>query len=225
MNGTVEKLLEKAIEKAEAIQAAAKRFELARTSKEVLGEDATKLNVKIKLCNQDEECLFLLEPPKEKTKKIMEFLKEIYDEELKEVEGLVKDLMSEMPKEHRERKNSCRKSTIAKGATNEEIKKLANQGLTHKQIADMTGMKANTVSHRLAYINKNNGVVRRQQKAKTYTKGLISDAELEEMYFRQGLTVKKIAEKYNVNPAGLYKRTEALKDKRLQVAKECASFK
>ena len=115
----------------------------------------------------------------------------------------------------------------AKHVTNETIKELLSQGLSQKEIADKTGMTPNAVSHRLAYIKnreyKEKGIEKPASKPKCYSKELISDEELEEMYFKQGMTVRDISKKYGIIPDGLYKRTEALKAKRIEVAKECVS--
>ena len=115
----------------------------------------------------------------------------------------------------------------AEKVTNEEIMELAHQGLTAKQIADKTGMKANTVCHRIAYMNdkskREQGIEKPAPKPRTYTRDIISDAELEEQYFKRGLTIKAIAEKIGINPSSLYKRIEAMRDKRFEIAKECVS--
>ena len=54
-------------------------------------------------------------------------------------------------------------------------------------------------------------------------KDIISDTELEEQYFKHGKTVKEIAQKYGIKPDGLYKRIEAMKAQRQDIAKECVS--
>ena len=52
---------------------------------------------------------------------------------------------------------------------------------------------------------------------------VIPDYLLREEYFKQGKTVKKIAEDYNVGVHGLYKRVEKMKQQKEVAAKECAS--
>ena len=51
----------------------------------------------------------------------------------------------------------------------------------------------------------------------------MTDEELERLYFKEGLTVKQIAQKYDAGPAGLYKRIEVMRDKRFKISKECVS--
>ncbi len=118
-------------------------------------------------------------------------------------------------------------STAAEKVSNERIEELLRQGLTHAQIAKMVGMTANAVSHRIAYIKdkkeREQGVEKPAPKPRAYTKDIISDAELEEQYFKRGLTIKAIAEKFGINPSSLYKRVEAMRDKRFEIAKECVS--
>ena len=110
---------------------------------------------------------------------------------------------------------------------NERIEELLRQGLTHAQIAKMVGMTANAVSHRIAYIkdkkDREQGIEKPAPKPRAYTRDIISDAELEEQYFKRGLTIKAIAENLGINPSSLYKRIEAMRDKRFEIAKECVS--
>lgn len=118
-------------------------------------------------------------------------------------------------------------TTAAEKVSNERIEELLRQGLTHAQIAKMVGMTANAVSHRIAYIkdkkDREQGIEKPAPKPRAYTRDIISDAELEEQYFKHGLTIKAIAEKFGINPSSLYKRIEAMRDKRFEIAKECVS--
>lgn len=118
-------------------------------------------------------------------------------------------------------------STAAAKISNERIEQLQAEGLTATQIAKVTGMKPNTVVHRIAYnkdkIDRKQGVEKPEAKPRTLTADLISDEELEEQYFKRGKTIKQIADELNIKPYGLYKRIEAMRDKRHDIAKECAS--
>lgn len=118
-------------------------------------------------------------------------------------------------------------STAAVKVSNERIEQLQAEGLTATQIARVTGMKPNTVVHRIAYnkdkIDRKQGVEKPEAKPRTLTADLISDEELEEEYFKRGKTIKQIADELNIKPYGLYKRIEAMRDKRQDIAKECAS--
>lgn len=120
-------------------------------------------------------------------------------------------------------------STAAVKVSNERIEQLQAEGLTATQIAKVTGMKPNTVVHRIAYnkdkIDRKQGVEKSEAKPRTITADLISDEELEEQYFKRGKTIKQIADELNIKPYGLYKRIEAMRDKRHDIAKECASSK
>lgn len=218
----VKQFFEKAIEKAEIVQLEAKKYELSRSALEELEKDNIRIYVQI----EDEDIFekkYTYTPISEEIElQIIDFLKSICRKSIEDSEKSARKILGEDIQTKPEQKESA---PAAEQVSNEEIMKLLEKGLTHKQIADMTGMKANTVSHRVAYIKEKNGTEVKKTKPKTYTKNVISDEQLEEMYFKQGLTVKQIAEKYGVNPAGLYKRTEALKDKRFQIAKECACSK
>ena len=116
-------------------------------------------------------------------------------------------------------------STAAAKVSNERIEQLQAEGLTATQIAKVTGMKPNTVVHRIAYnkdkIDRRQGVEKPEAKPRTLTTDLISDEELEEQYFKRGKTIKEIADNLKIKP--LYKRIEAMRDKRQDIAKECAS--
>ena len=118
-------------------------------------------------------------------------------------------------------------STAAVKVSNERIEQLRSEGLSVTQIAKLTGMKPNTVTRRILY---NENKIDRKAKTekpdptpRTLTKDIISDTELEEQYFKFGKTVKEIAQKYGIKPDGLYKRVEAMKAERQNIAKECVS--
>lgn len=118
-------------------------------------------------------------------------------------------------------------STAAVKVSNERIEQLQAEGLSPTQIAKVTGMKPNTVTHRIAYnkdkIDRQHGVVKAAPQPRVLSKDIISDTELEEQYFKFGKTVKEIAQKYGIKPDGLYKRVEAMKAERENIAKECVS--
>ena len=118
-------------------------------------------------------------------------------------------------------------STAAAKVSNERIEQLQAEGLTATQIAKVTGMKPNTVTHRIQYnkdkIDRKKGIEKPEAKPRALTAELISDEELEEQYFKRGKTIKEIADELKIKPYGLYKRIEAMKDKRQDIAKECAS--
>lgn len=118
-------------------------------------------------------------------------------------------------------------STAAVKVSNERIEQLQAEGLSPTQIAKVTGMKPNTVTHRIQYnkdkIDRKKGVVKPAPQPRILSKDIISDTELEEQYFKFGKTVKEIAQKYGIKPDGLYKRVEAMKAERKNIAKECVS--
>ncbi len=118
-------------------------------------------------------------------------------------------------------------STAAVKVSNERIEQLQAEGLSPTQIAKVTGMKPNTVTHRIQYnkdkIDRKKGVVKPAPLPRVLSKDIISDTELEEQYFKFGKTVKEIAQKYGIKPDGLYKRVEAMKAERQNIAKECVS--
>ncbi len=139
----------------------------------------------------------------------------------------VSEKQKEDPEQAAEPEPEKEPTKAAEKVTNEEIMELAHQGLTAKQIADKTGMKANTVCHRIAYLNdkskREQDIEKPAPKPRAYTRDIISDAELEEQYFKRGLTIKAIAENLGINPSSLYKRIEAMRNKRYEIAKECVS--
>lgn len=118
-------------------------------------------------------------------------------------------------------------STAAVKVSNERIEQLQAEGLSPTQIAKVTGMKPDTVTHRIRYnkdkIDRKQGVVKPAPQPRVLSKDIISDTELEEQYFKFGKTVKEIAQKYGIKPDGLYKRVEAMKAERQNIAKECVS--
>lgn len=118
-------------------------------------------------------------------------------------------------------------STAAVKVSNERIEQLRAEGLSPTQIAKVTGMKPDTVTHRIRYnkdkIDRQRGVAKPAPQPRVLSKDIISDTELEEQYFKFGKTVKEIAQKYGIKPDGLYKRVEAMKAERQNIAKECVS--
>lgn len=118
-------------------------------------------------------------------------------------------------------------STAVVKVSNERIEQLQAEGLSPTQIAKVTGMKPDTVTHRIRYnkdkIDRKKGIIKPEATPRVLSKDIISDTELEEQYFKFGKTVKEIAQKYGIKPDGLYKRVEAMKAKRQDIAKECAS--
>lgn len=118
-------------------------------------------------------------------------------------------------------------STAAVKVSNERIEQLQAEGLSPTQIAKVTGMKPDTVTHRIRYnkdkIDRQRGVIKPAPQPRVLSKDIITDTELEEQYFKFGKTVKEIAQKYGIKPDGLYKRVEAMKAERQNIAKECVS--
>lgn len=53
------------------------------------------------------------------------------------------------------------------------------------------------------------------------SKQAISDKDLKQMYFKDGLSVKTIAERVGIKPDSLYKRIQAMKEQQADKAKEC----
>lgn len=95
-------------------------------------------------------------------------------------------------------------STAAVKVSNERIEQLQAEGLSPTQIAKVTGMKPNTVTHRIQYnkdkIDRKQGVEKPEAKPRTLTAELISDEELEEQYFKRGKTIKQTADELNIKP-------------------------
>lgn len=54
------------------------------------------------------------------------------------------------------------------------------------------------------------------------SKQAISDTELKQLYFKDGLSVRTIAERVGIKPDSLYKRIQAMKEQQADKAKECA---
>lgn len=119
------------------------------------------------------------------------------------------------------------KPIAAVKVSNERIEQLQAEGLSPTQIAKVTGMKPDTVTHRIRYnkdkIDRQRGVIKPAPQPRVLSKDIITDTELEEQYFKFGKTVKEIAQKYGIKPDGLYKRIEAMKAERQNIAKECVS--
>lgn len=142
------------------------------------------------------------------------------------LEGL-KEVAPEEPKQAAEPEPEKAPSTAAAMVSNERIEQLQAEGLSPTQIAKVTGMKPNTVTHRIRYnkdkIDRKKGIIKPEATPRVLSKNIISDTELEEQYFKFGKTVKEIAQKYGIKPDGLYKRVEAMKAKRQNIAKECVS--
>lgn len=142
------------------------------------------------------------------------------------LEGL-QEVAPEEPEQAAEPDPEKAPSTAAVKVSNERIEQLQAEGLSPTEIAKVTGMKLNTVTHRIQYnkdkIDRKKGVVKPAPQPRVLSKDIISDTELEEQYFKFGKTVKEIAQKYGIKPDGLYKRVEAMKAERQNIAKECVS--
>lgn len=142
------------------------------------------------------------------------------------LEGL-QEVAPEEPEPAAEPEPEKAPSTAAVKVSNERIEQLQAEGLSPTQIAKVTGMKPDTVTHRIRYnkdkIDRKKGVIKPAPQPRVLSKDIISDTELEEQYFKFGKTVKEIAQKYGIKPDGLYKRVEAMKAERQNIAKECVS--
>lgn len=248
-------LFEQAAARAEKINKTCKDYELARTSLEALQQDNAVLNIIVESIDNAEEKRFTLASlPRSSELAIIDHLKSLYTQRIAKCKEIVSEyvpgpLLSEKepekPKtimtvadsyanaikrraEEKQKESEAEKpSTAAVKVSNERIEQLRSEGLSATQIAKVTGMKPNTVTHRIRYnedkIDRKAKTEKPDPTPRTLTKEIISDTELEAQYFKHGKTVKEIAQKYGIKPDGLYKRVEAMKAERQNIAKECVS--
>lgn len=244
-------LFEQAAARAEKINKTCKDYELARTSLEALQQDNAVLHIIVEAVDKAEEKRFTLASLARSSElAIIDHLKSLYSQRIDKCKEIVSEYVQaekELEKsrtimtvadsyanaikrraEETQKESEAEKpSTAAVKVSNERIEQLHSEGLSVTQIAKLTGMKPNTVTRRILY---NENKIDRKAKTekpdptpRTLTKDIISDTELEEQYFKFGKTVKEIAQKYGIKPDGLYKRVEAMKAERQNIAKECVS--
>lgn len=250
-------LFEQAAARAEKINKTCKDYELARTSLEALQQDNAVLHIIVESIDKAEEKKFTLASlPRSSELAIIDHLKSLYSQRIAKCKEIVSEYVPgsgapaekepEKPRtimtvadsyanaikrraEEKQKEFEAEKpSTAAVKVSNERIEQLRSEGLSATQIAKVTGMKPNTVTHRIRYnedkIDRKAKTEKPDPTPRTLTKEIISDTELEAQYFKHGKTVKEIAQKYGIKPDGLYKRIEAMKAQRQDIAKECVSY-
>ena len=187
-------LFENALKKAEQIEAAADTFEKSRRSLEELRRPDANLVLTIKR---------LIPERDNPERKIMHTF------ELDPISQKIKEELIDMLEVHfiesiEKAKQTVKQITEPREKTDEE--KLADMFERMKPKAEQkTPPKA------------------AEKAAPKPSKDKVTDEELERLYFKEGLTVKQIAQKYDAGPAGLYKRIEVMRDKRFKISKECVS--
>ncbi len=198
MKDTEEKMNE-ALIKAEMLQATVKKYELAKTSLEIMGQAKTALKRFVEYTGESGETA-TFEMPKlseEKERAIFDFVKNQYTSEIDYAHATVESILSPVADSVAEIANQVKKETSA------SMPKDSSTGSGTKKASTGSGMK----------------------KASITTVDKITDAELDRLYFKEGLTVKQIAQKIGANTAGIYKRLEKLRYAKLEVEKECVSSK
>ena len=248
-------LFEQAAARAEKINKTCKDYELARTSLEALQQDNAVLHIIVESIDNAEEKKFTLASlPRSSELAIIDHLKSLYSQRIAKCKEIVSEYAPrplpsekepEKPRtimtiaesyanaikrraEETQKESEAEKpSTAAVKVSNERIEQLRSEGLSATQIAKVTGMKPDTVTHRIRYnkdkIDRKKGIIKPEAIPRVLSKDIISDTELEEQYFKFGKTVKEIAQKYGIKPDGLYKRVEAMKAERQDITKECVS--
>jgi len=244
-------LFEQAAARAEKINKTCKDYELARTSLEALQQDNAVLHIIVESTDKAEEKRFTLASlPRSSELAIIDHLKSLYSQRIAKCKEIVSEYVPaekepEKPRtiltvadsyanaikrraaEAQKESEAEKPSSAAVKVSNERIEQLRSEGLSATQIAKVTGMKPNTVTHRIRYnedkIDRKAKTEKPDPTPRTLTKEIISDTELEEDYFKHGKTVKQIALEHGIKPDGLYKRVEAMKAKRQDIAKECVS--
>lgn len=244
-------LFEQAAAKAEKINKTCKDYELARASLEALQQDNAVLHIIVESIDKAEEKRFTLTSLTRSSElAIIDHLKSLYSQRIDKCKEIVSGYVQaekELEKqrtimtvadsyanaikrraEETQKESEAEKpSTAAVKVSNERIEQLRSEGLSATQIAKVTGMKPNTVTHRIRYnedkIDRKAKTEKPDPTPRVLSKDIISDTELEEQYFKHGKTVKEIAQKYGIKPDGLYKRIEAMKAERQNIAKECVS--
>jgi len=270
MNQNEMLFFDKALQRAEELHGACRKFEIARAAIEALEANDAALYIRV-TSNDNEEGYKIPDLPQNVEDDIKKFLLSHFHNQISDARKVVlkqafppEDMeavreklnvvfdtpttvntlaetfanamnrkMQEALKEVKTEESSTAAeeapSTAAVKVSNERIEQLQAEGLTATQIAKVTGMKPNTVTHRIQYnkdkIDRKKGIEKSEAKPRTFTADLISDEELEEQYFKRGKTIKEIADGLKIKPYGLYKRIEAMRDKRHDIAKECASSK
>lgn len=198
---TTQELMEVAVRQQEELDRNVKKYESARSALELMENHQVEMYVV-----DNGELIQLMGLPKDKADRITEVIKAQYQGEIYEAHAVVEQIIKP-------------KRQIA--TINEDFDRLFK---TEEKAAENVENVAEAPKEaEAAVIEQNDKVAPVQPGKRVLSKDLISDAELKRCYFKDGLTIREIAEMSGAGAAGLYKRLELMKKAQEANEKECAS--
>lgn len=227
---TTEAIMEKALAQAEKLQANVKKYEFARASCEMLEESDSTIVIQIKK-KDSEELMELLPLPEAKIQKIVNTIRSMYQSEIDEAEKEVQSVIKSHESIIESQEDATKHDEVVIRQNGKDVK-VDCSALAAKKKSFINEDFEAAVNDMIAE-SKQPIVTKKEQKPEVapvqpkriFTKDIISDKDLKQYYFKDGLTVKEIARAAGVNESALYKRIEVMKKQQAANAKECASSK
>lgn len=183
----IQKFMENAIEKANAVQKATVNYEIAKTSAEMLSQADRKLMLVVGSSENDTLAGgFNIKASVE----TMEKINRILDDEFKSIMEKSMKTITEIFGKNNDQIKEEKKSII-----NEDFDKVVDEMIN--------SMDKDTINAIVAPVQ--------QSEKKVKTTEIISDEQLKKEYFVNKKKISKIAEEYNVAASALYKRLENIR--------------
>lgn len=211
-----EQIMSIALEQAAELQKNAEKYERAKSSIEAIDMKGAKMSIYMSMPEGTSAEIKLFEMNESRMEDIKAAVKEIYEREIIEAEEAVKCTLR-LP---------CGKNEH--GIINKEFDEAINEMIADGNKKDeqkrAAGPEKQTEQpeQKQAAESEKKAEVAPVQHKRFLSKDVVSDADLKRLYFKNGKTVREIAERYGIGTASIYKRVEEMKKKQESKTKELA---